>query len=411
MSGPAGSSEPASPRGDTGAPLEGLRVVEVATFVAVPAAGALLADLGASVVKIEPLTGEVYRKGRPRFSGYDSDFPENPPFHMDNRGKRSLTLDLRRPEARDAAARLVERADVFLTNLLPARRRKYGLDAETLLARHPGLIVAAIAGYSSRTARADDPAFDYTAYWARSGLMDLMRDEGVPPSLQRPAVGDHAAASNLVCGILAALRRRDATGKGAYVETSLLQTGFHILGTDASVALVTRQPARRHDRRRPPNPLWNSYPVADGRWVLFAMIEPDRYWPRLCNALGRPEWLEDPRFADAWGRAANSEALVRELEAALGQRTLEAWKPVLEAAGLIWAPVNRVDEAVEEARAMGASYDLEHPEAGAFPTVATPFSIEGVALGARRAMPAAHADARDILREAGLGDDEIEKLL
>ncbi|HEU5323491.1 MAG TPA: CoA transferase, partial [Methylomirabilota bacterium] len=233
-------------------PLSGLRVVEVANYVAVPAAGGLLADLGADVVKVELPRGEIYRQGNPRLAGYDSDFPDNTPFHMDNRGKRSLALDLTRAEARDALARLIERADVLITNLLPERRRRYGLDHETLLARQPRLVVGAISGYGYGGARADWPAFDYSTYWARSGMMDAMRDAGVPPSLQRPAVGDHAAAVNLVCGILAALRLRDASGRGRYVDVSLLQTGFHILGSDVATALVTRQPLRRHDRRAAP---------------------------------------------------------------------------------------------------------------------------------------------------------------
>ena len=213
-------------------PLEGVRVVEVASFVAVPAAGALLADLGADVVKVEIPNGELLRRTRPRYTGYASPFDESPPFQMENRGKRSLVLDLTRAEARDALLRLVDRADVFITNLLPGRRRKYGLDHASLLARCPRLVVGGINGYGSRGEQADWPAFDYAAYYARTGMMDAMRDEGVPPSLQRPGVGDHAAASNLVCGILAALRLRDADGRGRYVEVSLLHTGFQGLKKD-----------------------------------------------------------------------------------------------------------------------------------------------------------------------------------
>ncbi|MDH3211290.1 MAG: CoA transferase [Myxococcales bacterium] len=395
------------------APLSGTRVVEVAHWVAVPAAGALLADLGAEVVKVELPGGEVYRHGRPRYSGYDCDFPESPAFHMDNKGKRSLVLDLAKPEARAALLRMIERADIFITNLLPARREKFGLDHESLLARHPRLVVGGISGYGHGGDRENWPAFDYSTYWARTGMMDTMRDEGVPPSMQRPAVGDHAAAVNLVCGLLAALRLRDASGKGQYVDVSLLQTGLHILGTDVANALVTRQPARRHDRRGTQNPLWNSYPVAGDRWLLLVMIQPDRYWPRLCEAIGRPDLLSDPRFEDAWKRLANCRELIATLEDTFAQRTLEEWGPVLDAAGVIWAPVNRVEEAVEdpEARALGYFYEVEHATAGRFETVGPPFRIEGADLGARRAAPPLHGDAREILREAGLSEAEIEKLV
>ncbi len=393
-------------------PLEGVRVVEVASYVAVPAAGALLADLGADVVKVEVPRGELYRRTRPKYAGYTTEFPENPPFHMDNRGKRSVALDLTRAEARDALLRLVDRAEIFVTNLLPGRRRKYGLDHEVLLARHPRLVMGAVNGYGIGGDEADWPAFDYAAYWARTGLMDMMRDEGLPPSMQRPAVGDHAAAVNLVCGILAALRLRDADGCGRYVDVSLLQTGFNILGTDVANALVTRERAKRHDRRSPLNPLWNSYPVAGDRWLLLVMIDPDRYWPKLCAAIARQDLLDDPRFGDGWKRAANAKALAEELERTFLSRTLEQWRPILDAAGLIWAPVLRVDEAIDDpqARAMGYFYEIEHPVAGRFETVAPPFSIQGVRLGAATAASPLGADAREVLREAGLSDAQIDEL-
>ena len=395
------------------APLEGIRVVEIAHYVAVPAAGALLADLGADVIKVEiPPRGEIYRRGRPRFSGYQSEFPENPGFHLDNRGKRSIVLDLTDPEARGALLRIIDTADVVTTNLLPARRARYGVDHESLLARKPSLIVAAINGYGLGGEEADRPAFDYAAYWARSGMMDLMRDEGVPPSMLRPGVGDHAAASNLVVGILAALRVRDATGLGRYVEVSLLQTGLFILGCDAAMALATREAVRRHDRKATPNPLWNSYPVADGRWIMLVMIDPTAYWPRLCAAIGRPDLQADPRFAEPFDRIAHAADLIAELEAEFARRTLDEWRGRLDAAGLIWAPVRRLEEVLDDpqARAMGYFTRLEHPRAGAFETLGPPLRIEGVPLGCNRTCSEVDADAAAVLREAGLDESEIAKL-
>jgi len=395
------------------APLAGIRVVEVASYVAVPAAGALLADMGADVVKVEIPRGEIYRYGRPKFSGYQSDFPESPGFQMDNKGKRSIGLDLTRPEARDALLRIIDRAEIFITNLLPARRKKYGLDHESLLARQPRLLVGAISGYGHGGEAADWRAFDYSTYWARTGMMEIMRDEGAPPSMQRPAVGDHAAAVNLVCGLLAAMRLRDATGEGQYVDVSLLKTGLHILGTDVANTLVTREPHIRHDRRAAPNALWNSYPVAADRWLLLVMIEADRYWLPFCRAIERPDLLEDPRFEDGWQRALNCRELIAEIEATFVRRTLDEWQPLLDAAGLIWSPVKRVEEAIDDpqSRAMGYFQEIEHPEAGRFETVGPPFRIDGCDLGARRAASALGADARDILREAGLADAEIERLV
>lgn len=395
------------------APLEGIRVVEIAHYVAVPGAGALLADLGADVIKVElPPRGEIYRRARPRYAGYASEFPEGPAFHLDNRGKRSLMLDLTDPEARAALLRVIDGADVVTTNLLPGRRLKYGLDHESLLARKPSLVVAALNGYGGGGEEADRPAFDYAAFWARSGMMDLMRDEGLPPSMLRPGVGDHAAASNLVIGILAALRLRDATGQGRYVEVSLFQTGLYVLGCDAALALVTREPVKRHDRRTTPNPLWNTYEVAGGRWIMLVMIDPTPYWPRLCAAIERPELVEDPRFAEPFTRAAHAPALIAELERAFAGRTLEEWRTRLDAAGLIWSPVTRLEEVLEDrqARTMGYFRSLEHPSHGPFETLAPPFSIEGVRLGAARPCSDVDADAEAVLREAGLDESEIAKL-
>jgi formyl-CoA transferase len=399
-------------------PLRDLRVVEVASFVAVPAAGGMLADLGAEVVKVEVPRGEIYRLGRPALMGLDSDFPESPAFQMDNRAKRSVTLDLTRPTARDALVRLVGAADVMITNLLPDRRRKYGLDHESLLARFPRLVVGAISGYGLDGPSADEPAFDYTAFWARGGLMDQMRDAGVPPSMLRPGMGDHAAASNLVVGLLAALRERDRTGVGTFVDVSLRNTALHILGNDASIALATDQAPPRHDRRKPTNPLWNSYPVGgevgeQDRWLMLCMIEPDRYWATFCGAIGRDDLLSDERFADAWARTANAADLVVELERTFATKTLAEWEKILNEARLIWSPVKRIDEVTRDpaARAHGYFHEIEHPEAGRFETVSPPLRIHGHDLKRKEAAAPLGAHTREVLVEAGLTDEEIDALL
>ena len=241
------------------APLAGIKVVEIASFVAVPACGALLADLGAEVIKVEVPWGEIYRHAIPRLAGYDSDFPLGAAFNMDNRGKRSLTLDLALPQAQEALAKVVDTADVVITNVLPVRLAKYGLDPKSLLAKRPELIVASLSGYGTIGDRANDPAFDYTAFWALSGLMDSMRDPEAPPAFMRPGVGDHSAGLSLSVGILAALRTRDAEGHGQLIEVTLQQIGYYINGNDAATTLVTGETPPRHDRRQPRNPLWNHY--------------------------------------------------------------------------------------------------------------------------------------------------------
>jgi len=395
------------------APLEGIRVVEVASFVAAPSAGALLADLGAEVIKVEVPEGELYRHTRPRMNGFDSDIDVSPAFEMDNRGKRSLALDLSRPEARDALLRVIDRADVLLTNLLPGRQLRFGLDPATLRARRPGLVHATLNGYGTRGDEADRPAFDYTAYWARTGMMDILRAPDATPAFLRPGTGDHAAGMSLVCGILAALRVRDRTGVGQAIEVSLLQIGLYIQGNDLAQVLVAGESPPMHDRKQPRNPLWNLYPTRDERWLMLVMIDSIRYWAPLCRALGREDLIADPRFSGAVERYKNSRALVEILDPIFVSRSLADWEQALETSGIIWSAVRRLDEvaADPQARDMGYLPTVEHPRVGAFTGVGTPFLMSAFPMPANRPAPELGADSAELLREAGLSADEIAKLL
>jgi crotonobetainyl-CoA:carnitine CoA-transferase CaiB-like acyl-CoA transferase len=395
------------------APLEGIRVVEIASFVAAPSAGALLADLGAEVIKVEVPEGELYRHTRPRMNGFSSDIDLSPPFEMDNRGKRSLALDLTRPEALAALLRVIERSDVVLTNLLPARQRRFGVDPESLRARKPALVHATLNGYGTRGDEADRPAFDYTAYWARSGMMDIMRAPDATPAFLRPGVGDHAAGMSLVAGILAALRVRDRSGVGQAIEVSLLQIALYIQGNDFAQALVSGESPPMHDRAAPRNPLWNLYPTRDERWLMLVMVDSIRYWPAVCRALGREDLVADPRFAGPVERYRNSRALVEIFDAIFRARTLDEWEQSFEKAGIIWSAVRRMSEAVSDpqARVMGYLPTVEHPRVGPFPTVGPPFLMSGFPMPANRPAPDLGADSAAILREAGLSDDEIAKLV
>ncbi len=394
-------------------PLQGVRVTEIASFVAAPAAGALLADLGAEVIKVEIPGGETLRHSRPKLLGWKSDFPEAPQFHMDNRGKRSLVLDLRRPAARDALLRVIDGSDVVLTNLLPGRRAKHGLDAKSLRAERPDLIVASLTGYGSEGPEADTPSFDYAAYWARTGLMDLMREPDAAPAWLRPGVGDHAAALALTTGILAALRTRDAGGGGQEVDVDLLQTGLYIQGNDAAPTATTGQNPPPHDRRAPRNPLWNHYPTADGRWLFLVMIESDRYWPALCEAIDRGDLRDDDRFADARARYRNREELAELLRARFASRSLAEWEAHLAGRPLIWSPVRTLEEAVHDPQALanGAFAEVEHPQAGAFTTVTAPLSLSAHPMPGTAPAPDLGADGEALLRAAGLDDDAIRKAL
>jgi crotonobetainyl-CoA:carnitine CoA-transferase CaiB-like acyl-CoA transferase len=396
-----------------GAPLEGIKVVELASYVAAPAAGALLADMGAEVVKVEVPQGEIYRYALPRLAGLDSEFSEAPHFQMDNRGKRSLAMDLLMPGALDALRQVIDQSDILLTNMLPHRLEKYQLDAATLRSRKPALIFASISGYGHKGPDATTPAFDYTAYWARSGFMDQMRDPNTAPTFQRPGIGDHAAALSMVSGILAALRMRDTSGEGQEVSVSLMHIGFYIQGNDAAIALAAGEAPPRHDRRAPRNPLWNHYRVKDERWIFLVMIESDRYWLRFCEAIDRMDLAKDERFDGAVARYHNTTTLVEALEQTFASRTLEEWRSILDRHGVIWAPTNTLGEAIRDrqARAAGVFQTVEHPTAATYETISPPLSLSAFEMKGERPAPALGADGAEILREVGLSDEEVKSIL
>jgi len=395
------------------APLEGIRVVEIASFVAAPACGALLADLGAEVIKVEVPWGEIYRHSVPKFAGFDSDFAGAPHFHMDNRGKQSLALDLALPQAVEALSKVVDRADIVLTNMLPGRQSKYGLDPDTLLEKHPHLVIARLSGYGPVGPEANAPAFDYSSYWARTGLMDQLHEPDAPPPFQRPGMGDHSASLSLAVGILGALRTRDRDGKGQVIDVSLQHIGFYIEGNDAAVTLVTGESPPRHDRREARNPLWNHYKCGDERWLFLVMIESDRYWQTFTDAIGQPGLAEDERFASAVPRFQNSKALITQLDAIFAQRSLAEWTEALTGHRLIWAPVMTVAEAVQDpqAEAFGSFPTVSHPEWGEFKTVAPPLQMSGHAMPGTNPAPGIGADTFEILTEAGVDDETIALIL
>ena len=394
-------------------PLEGIRVLEIANYIAVPAAASLLAELGAEVVKVEVPWGEVYRHATPRRNGYDHDFPASLPYEMDNRGKRSVALDLALPEAQAALSQLIGHADIVMTNVLPGRLAKFGLDAESIRRDHPSLILARMSGFAADGPQADDPGFDQTAFFALSGLMDQQRDPDSPPAFPRPGAGDHPAALALVSGVLAALRLRDQTGEGQIVDVNLQQVGLYVTGNDVSQSLVTGEVPPRHDRLGPRNPLWNFYRCADERWIFLVMLDSNAYWPHFVRAVGRPELAEDKRFGDAVARYKNSRDLVAILDARFAERTLADWTEEFASHKVIAAPVRTVAEAAADpnGEVNGNFVRVEHPEFGSFRSVAPPFQLSGHRLTGVSPAPSLAADTEAVLREAGVDEDTLALLV
>src|SRR6056297_120156 len=298
--------------------------------MAAPSTGAILADMGATVIKVEPLTGDPMRGiGRPakiegNLAGYDFG------FDVDNRGKRSIAVALDTDEGATVVHRLVEGAQVFLCNLLPRRQARFGLDPETLMARNPALVHATLTGYGSNGPDAARPGYDVTAFFGRSGLYDAMRegDDGEVP-MARPAQGDHTTGLALLGAILAALRVAERTGEGQVVETSLYETAIWTQATDFGVTAVDQAPVRRRSRHQQLTPAANRYPCGDGKWVVLNTMGANGF-DKLCQALETPHWLSDPRFVDARSRYRNMADLVDAIDGVLASKGRDEWGEVFD---------------------------------------------------------------------------------
>jgi crotonobetainyl-CoA:carnitine CoA-transferase CaiB-like acyl-CoA transferase len=287
--------------------------------------------------------------------------PANPPFELDNRGKRSITLHLGTAEGREIAYRLLDRADVFVTNIRAEVLARFGLDYETLEGRNPRLVYANVSGYGDAGPDHDRPAYDIGAFWSRAGVAAALTPPGAEPPYQRGAFGDHIAGVTVAGGVAAALLARERTGRGQRVSTSLLRVGIFVLGWDTNTTLRLGVPATPLTRWTVPNPLISSYRDRDGRWFWLLGLQGQRHWPDLVSAVDRPDWLTDPRFATMQARRNNNGELVRLLDEIFATRSLAEWGPILDKAGMWWAPVQTTREVVDDPQAAAAGAFVEVP--------------------------------------------------
>ncbi|MCC7364840.1 MAG: CoA transferase [Dehalococcoidia bacterium] len=387
-------------------PLEGVRVIEIGSWVAAPAAARIMKEWGADVIKVEPLNGDGLRGT----SNPARDKSVNPIFEVTNAGKRSVAINLKRPEGRATVIELVRQADVLVTNLQPGDTEKMRLDYASVSAEAPDVIYCAVTGYGRESAARDRPAFDGAAFWAASGMGGLFSEGLESPVVPRAAIGDHATAMSAVAGICAALFRRSRGGGGEFVHTSLAGNGSYALGWDLANFSFVGQAAGNVPRDQVTNPLNSFYRCGDGRWIALVNLQSDRVWPALCGALGRTELAEDARFTSARERAINAAALVAELDAAFARFDAADIGARMEAADVIWAPVH------------GAADLFADPDIG--PLVTTECTVKGVPrrivrvpveFGAAPArtggdVPEVGQDTETVLLEAGLDWEAIAKL-
>jgi crotonobetainyl-CoA:carnitine CoA-transferase CaiB-like acyl-CoA transferase len=355
--------------------FEGLRVVELGVWVAAPSAAALLADWGADVIKVEPPTGDPMR-GVFGSLGIGGDMP-NPAFALDNRGKRSVVLDLREEGARARLEELLATADVFISNLRPDALDRLDLEPAATVARHPRLVYCSISGYGLQGEDRNRPTYDLGAFWARSGLSRQMADGEGNPLNARGGIGDHITGLAALSGLLAAVLEQRHTGKGRVVEVSLLRTGTYVLGWDLGIQMALGKVAGAEPRDRNQAPLMNPYRSSDGRWFFITGLEAERHLPAVLRALDRPELKDDERFASAKAIRRNRVEVIALLDEVFASRTFDEWADAFDREGVWWAPaLTPADVVVDEQYLVNGG--IVEVDGGALRSVNGPVNFTGV---------------------------------
>ena len=398
------------------APLEDVVVLEIDNWMAAPSAGAILADMGATVIKIEPLTGDPMRgMGRPvknptltdDLRSYDFQ------FDVDNRGKKSIAIALDQPEGSELVKELAKKANIFMCNLLTERQAKFGLDPESLFAVNPKIVHATLTGYGTTGPEAWRPGYDVTAFFGRSGLYDSSRegDDGIVP-MARPAQGDHTTGLALVGGILGALRMAEKSGQGQTVETSLYETAIWTQASDYAVTAMDKAPVRRRARNQMLAICSNRFPCGDGKWVVFNMLPDEKYWPKLITCLEIEHLLEDSRFESSSTRYKHMDDLVSIIDEALSKRSRDEWGKIFDNAGLIWGPVLGLHEVPADAHAqeLGLFPEIEHPELGTYSSVSSPMRFGRASVGPKGPAPQIGEHSAEVLSDFGIDEGRIADL-
>ena len=392
--------------------LSGLRVIDCGTYIAGPAAATIMSDFGAEVIKIErPQGGDPYR--------YLSFLPgmaaseHNYCWLLDARNKKSLALDLRDQAGQEVLRRLIETADVFITNYPPDLAAKFEVRYEDIEALNPRLIYAQITGYGEAGDDTNKPGYDTTAYWARSGLTEIMFDLTRATGATPCGTGDHPVALALFGAIMLALYKRQTTGRGSKVATSLMATGAWSNSCQIQAAMLGAVFPPKRTRFTALNPLVNGYQARDGQRFMLCCLDTRYDWGRICRAIERPELIEDPRYASADARFESGEDVVAILDGAFATKNMSEWRVLFDEHSVIWGPIPKIDAVAsdEQMKANGVFAEFDHPHLGSVPTVNNPINVSGVPKEKPQLAPEIGEHSIEILRALGYPDEAIEQLI
>lgn len=388
-------------------PMNGVKVVEMGLWIAGPSCGGILADWGADVLKIEPLVGDPFRSLEWLYPG-----SANPPFELDNRGKRSIALDITTEAGIAIVHQLLADADVFLTNYRSAGLERAGLSYEAIAERYPSLVYAHVTGYGTEGEERDRAAYDVGAFYSRGGIAAAITPEGSDIPYPRGGMGDHMTGLAAAGGVAAALFSRSSSGEGQLVSTSLLRLGAYMHGWDHNVTARMGTETEPYTRKAPPNPLINGYRCGDGRWVWLLGMEADRHWPQVVRALDRLDWEHNPRFDSIETRRENSAELVAAMDEVLATRSRDEWAPIFDEHDVWWAKVQTTMDLREDPQARIAGCYVEAPLADGerVEMVATPVDFGTTAWLVREPPPELGQHTELVLMDLGVDWDRIDEL-
>jgi len=394
--------------------LKGLRVIEVGGAFAMPLAGMLMGSWGAEVIHVEPpgrgdLQRHLLAAG---MAGWARPHEVNYIWEHVDRNKKSLTVNLKSPEGQKIIHKLVEESDVFLNNLRPYEMEKFDLEYKTLAKRNPRIIYANLTGYGRQGSERNTGGYDSVAFWARSGVMDLMHEADLPPNISRPAYGDSITSQSLLAGVMAALYMRERSGMGQEVEVSLYNSAVFALGTDISGCLISGEDSVRPSQKTMGNPIRNIYPTSDNRWIMLGMTTSQPYWPSFCEALGLQALVDDPLYATPDTRGENSAELIAIIQSVFLAQTYDYWVDVLSRNKLIWAPVKTPLEVTQDEQAKANAFfgEWEHPTYGKIRMLNNPIKLSKAEAKNRCKAPDLGEHTVEILAGLGYSPEAIEKM-